>query len=51
MGIPIRKPCVVYEDNTATIKIVNNVTAINSPNTLTSGTISSANTWIKGPSP
>ena len=51
MGIPIRKPCVVYEDNTATIKIVNNVTAINSPNTLTSGTTSSTNTWIKGPSP
>ena len=28
MGIPIRKPCVVYEDNTAAIKISNNATAI-----------------------
>ena len=28
MGIKVRRPCVVYEDNTAAAKIANNVTAI-----------------------
>ena len=28
MGIPIEKPCVIYEDNTATIKIAENATAM-----------------------
>ena len=28
MGINVRRPCVVYEDNTAAAKIVNNATAI-----------------------
>ena len=28
MGVKIAKPCVVYEDNTAAIKIANNATAI-----------------------
>ena len=28
MGIKVRRPCVVYEDNSAALKIVNNATAI-----------------------
>ena len=28
MGVKVRRPCVVYEDNTAAQKIANNVTAI-----------------------
>ena len=27
MGIPVEKPCIVYEDNRATIKIAENATA------------------------
>ena len=28
MGISVRRPCVVYEDNSAALKIANNATAI-----------------------
>ena len=28
MGIKVRRPCVVYEDNSAALKIANNATAI-----------------------
>ena len=28
MGVRVRRPCVIYEDNTAAIKIANNATAI-----------------------
>ena len=28
MGIPVKKPCIVYEDNRATIKIAENATAM-----------------------